>query len=108
MTKKIFFNINTTIISIIPLIIHLIIPLTILLIIIPLIILITILHLLITTIIIIIIRSLCCLHRAKALVPYDEHGRRCTGEKMWLNLQVIIINVITFVIIIVNLRLVSG
>ena len=35
-------------------------------------------------------RSLCCLHRAKALVPYDEHGRRCSGEKMWLNLQVII------------------
>ena len=35
-----------------------------------------------------IARSLCCLHRAKALVPYDEHGRRCSGEKMWLNLQV--------------------
>ena len=56
--------------------------------------------------IIIIIRSLCCLHRAKALVPYDEHGRRCTGEKMWLNLQVITIILITTtnIIIIINLQ----
>ena len=96
--KKIFFNINTTILIIIPLII--------LLIIIPLIILIIILLLLITTMIIIIIRSLCCLHRAKALVPYDEHGRRCTGEKMWLNLQVttiIIINIINLQVTIITI-----
>ena len=33
-------------------------------------------------------RSLCCLHRAKALVPYDESGRRCAGERRWLNMQV--------------------
>jgi len=46
-------------------------------------------------------RSLCCLHRAKALVPYDEHGRRCTGEKMWLNLQVIIIIIVIIIIMIV-------
>ena len=43
-----------------------------------------------TSLLVNIARSLCCLHRAKALVPYDEHGRRCSGEKMWLNLQVII------------------
>ena len=33
-------------------------------------------------------KSLCCLHLARALVPYDNKGRRTSESKMWLNLEV--------------------
>ena len=33
-------------------------------------------------------KSLCCLHLARALVPYDSKGRRTSEGKMWLNLEV--------------------